>query len=165
MDKLAQLWAIEEIKQLKSRYFRLMDTRDFVGMTQVFCRDAVFDCTQGSRITPLGGEATGPSGPMVHGREAIMAWISASFANVTSVHHGHAHEVTIHSETEAQGIVTMEDYIRSADRGTLLLHAAGHYHERYRVEEGAWRIAATKLTRLFSDNVGGFASADKSRGS
>jgi hypothetical protein len=31
------------------------------------------------------------------------------------------------------------------------VQAAGHYHERYRVEEGAWRIAETRLTRLYSD--------------
>jgi hypothetical protein len=29
MDALARLVAIEEIRQLKARYFRLMDTRDF----------------------------------------------------------------------------------------------------------------------------------------
>lgn len=151
MDGLAKLLAIEEIRQLKSRYFRLMDTRDFEGMAQVFCRDAVFDCTEGSRVLPVGGTPQGEVGPMKYGRDAIIRWISESFAETTSVHHGHCHEVTIDSDLEAHGIVAMEDYIRTADRRTLLLHAAGHYHETYRFEEGAWRIASTKLTRLFSD--------------
>ena len=44
----------------------------------------------------------------------------------------------------------MEDHIFGPDRKTRLLNAAGHYHERYRFEDGAWRIAETRLTRLFN---------------
>ena len=150
MDPLARLVAIEEIKQLKARYFRTMDTRDWAGMAQVFCRDAKFDCSEGFHYTPLGGTPIGPKGPVTHGREAIMAWISDAFAGQTSVHHGHCHEVTIDSETEAHGVIAMADLIFGPDRTTLLVNAAGHYHERYRFEDGAWRIAETKLTRLFS---------------
>lgn len=152
MDSLAKLVAIEEIKQLKARYFRLMDTRDFEGMAQVFCRDAVFDCSEGGGVTPVGGTWKGFAAPVTRGREAIMAWIVKSFREISSAHHGHCHEVTIDSETEAHGIIAMEDYLRTLDRETTVLHAAGHYHERYRFEEGAWRIAETKLTRLFSDS-------------
>jgi hypothetical protein len=153
MDSLAKLIAIEEIKQLKARYFRLMDTRDFDAMARVFCRDAIFDCSEGSRILPVGGPWRGDIGPVTRGRDAIMTWIRESFRNRTSVHHGHCHEVTIDSETEAHGIIAMEDYIRGVDREAKLLHAAGHYHERYRFEDSAWRIAETKLTRLFSDKT------------
>jgi hypothetical protein len=142
--------AIEDIKQLKARYFRFMDTRDFDSMAQVFCVDAQFDCSEGMRVQPVGGDWQGPIGPVVEGRDAIMAWIREAFRERTSVHHGHCHEVTIVSETEAHGIIAMEDYIRSHDRQTKLIHAAGHYHERYRVEDGAWRIAKTRLTRLFT---------------
>lgn len=59
--------------------------------------------------------------------------------------------MTIDGEHEAHGTIAMEDYIRTLDRRTLLVHGAGHYHETYRFEEGAWRIATTKLTRLFCD--------------
>jgi hypothetical protein len=149
MDQLARLIAIEEIKQLKARYFRTMDMRDWDGMAQVFCRDALFDCSEGGCIVTLDGQRVGPSGPTTRGREAIMAWISASFADRTSTHHGHCHEITIDNDSEAHGIIAMEDYIFAPDRETLLYHGAGHYQERYRIEDGAWRIAATKLTRLF----------------
>jgi hypothetical protein len=47
IDALARLNAIEDIKQLKARYFRLMDTRDWQGMALTFSRDAVWDCSQG----------------------------------------------------------------------------------------------------------------------
>jgi hypothetical protein len=80
-----------------------------------------------------------------------MAWISGSFANVASAHHGHCHEITIDSDTEAHGVIAMEDYLRAADRVTELVHGIGHYTESYRFEDGAWRIAKTKLTRLFTN--------------
>jgi hypothetical protein len=67
------------------------------------------------------------------------------------VHHGHCHEVTIDSETDAHGIVAVEDFARSLDGQTKLAHGAGHYHEKYRFEDGAWRISHVKLTRLFLD--------------
>src|ERR1700735_3561670 len=135
MDDIARLIAIEEIKQLKARYFRLMDTRDFDAMAYVFCTDAVFDCSEGSRVMPVGGDWKGSIGPIVKGRGPIIAWIREAFLNRTSVQHGHCHEVTIDGETEAHGVIAMEDYIRGLDRETRILHAAGHYHERYRFEE------------------------------
>lgn len=151
MDAVTKLVAIEEIKQLKARYFRLMDTRDFTAMAEVFSRDAVFDCSEGLFFTPVGGKPDGIVGPVTRGRDAIMKWISGSFAHQTSLHHGHCHEITIDSETEARGIIAMEDIIRGLDRTTQALWGAGHYHERYRFEDGAWRIAETRLTRLFND--------------
>lgn len=151
MDPLARLIAIEEIRQLKARYFRTMDTRDWDGMAQVFCRDARFDCSEGSVIVTLDGERRGASGPITCGRDAIMAWIRAAFARRASVHHGHGHEITVESATEARGVIAMEDHIFGPDRRTRVLNAAGHYHERYRFEDGAWRIAEVKLTRLCVD--------------
>ncbi|MDG2005090.1 MAG: nuclear transport factor 2 family protein [Novosphingobium sp.] len=151
MERIDELYAIEQIKQLKARYFRMMDTRDWSGMAQVFCTDAKFDCSEGFLSTPLGGEPEGTVGPLTHGREAIMAWIEDAFANQTSAHHGHCHEITIDSDSEAHGVIAMEDWIFAGDRKTRLLNAAGHYHERYRFEDGSWRIAETRLTRLFNN--------------
>jgi hypothetical protein len=43
MDTIAKLVAIEEIRQLKARYYRTMDTRDFDAMTQVSSKNIRFD--------------------------------------------------------------------------------------------------------------------------
>ena len=43
MDAAAQLLAMEEIKQLKARYFRFVDTKDWEALSTIFCEDAVFD--------------------------------------------------------------------------------------------------------------------------
>ncbi len=151
MDPLARLIAIEDIKQLKARYFRCMDTRQWEEMGQTFTRDGVFDCSEGFQHTPLGGEPIGVEGPVTTGRENIVAWIKDAFVKQTSLHHGHCHEVTIDSDTKAHGVIAMNDLIRDGSRTKTLLSAAGHYWESYRFEDGAWRIAHTKLTRLFND--------------
>ncbi|WP_340268827.1 nuclear transport factor 2 family protein [Sphingobium mellinum] len=149
MDPVARLVAIEEIKQLKARYFRMIDTRNFDGVAQIFCRDGKFDLSEA--LQDLDGARIGPAGPVMHGRDAIVGYIKEVLTRQTSVHHGHGHEITIDSETEAHGVIALEDYVRGADRRTNLLHGAGHYHETYRFEEGAWYIASSKVTRLFKD--------------
>lgn len=151
MDQLARLVAIEEIKQLKARYFRFMDERNWDAMALVFARDARFDCTVGFQYTPLGSDPIGPEGPVTIGREAIITWIKDAFLRQTSVHHGHCHEISIDSATEAHGTIAMEDYIFAADSRTKVLQGAGHYHERYRIEDGAWRISESRLTRLYNN--------------
>jgi hypothetical protein len=81
MDAISRLLAIEEIKQLKARYFRFLDTRNFTAMADVFCSDALFDYSEGLLFTPVGGKPLGIIGPITRGRDAIMAWISGSFAH------------------------------------------------------------------------------------
>lgn len=151
MDALTKLIAINEIQQLKSRYFRLVDTRDWTALEHVYTRDAQFDASEALRVHPLNGPPEGEVGPVIHGNRAIVAWASRSLENYTSVHHGANHEVTIESETEASGVIAMVDIIRGSDRKAEIFRATGHYWESYRVEDGAWRIARSKLTRLTND--------------
>ena len=40
-----ELDEIEKLKQLKARYFRTMDTKDWSGMRSVFADDVVMDTT------------------------------------------------------------------------------------------------------------------------
>ena len=157
MDALAKLIIIEDIRQLKARYFRCMDLRDWDGMAEVFSREFVFDCTEGLQVRPLGGELTGPEGAVIRGREAIMEVVKLTLADRTSVHHGHGHEITVESTTEAHGVIAMQDFIYAADRRTPIMMGAGHYEERYVVEDGAWRIAFARLTRLIYDDFAGEA--------
>lgn len=140
MNSLLRLEACEDIRQLKARYFRFLDAKDFASMAGVFSAAAVFD---------LSGHT--PPGPVTTGREQIIEWIRTSMAEHSSTHHGHGHEIEIDSATEAHGIVAMEDDIRLLDRTTRVSHGTGHYTEQYQIEDGAWRISRVALTRIFSD--------------
>ena len=135
----------EDIKALKARYFRCLDTKDWVGFADQFTPDATLD---------VSGEMRGPDSNdgFVRGRAEIVAFVRGSIDAVTTVHHGHMPEIDIVSATEATGIWAMEDMLRWPAGGPLVsMHGYGHYHETYEKVDGRWRIASTRLTRLRVD--------------
>ena len=124
---------IEAIKQLKARYFRLMDTQDWAGLGGVFTRDAVAQ----------GGDQE------VAGRPAVVDFISRASEGARSAHQGFLPEIEILGDGRARGIWAMQDYFEV--RGTEPLvgfTGFGHYQDSYAIEDGAWRISASRLTRI-----------------
>jgi hypothetical protein len=130
-----QLVEIEQIKQLKARYFRLMDTKQWPEWTQVFTEDAVLQW--------------GPNEDNVfQGRDAIVNGVSHVLREATTCHHGHMPEIEIEGADRARGIWAMYDYVESPQ---FVLNGYGHYHEQYRKQGGSWRIHRLQLTRLRED--------------
>jgi hypothetical protein len=141
----AALAAIEEIKALKARYSRTMDTKDWPAFEAVFAPDATMD---------VSGEARGPGAGdgIIRGRATIAGFVRAAIDDVTTVHHGHMPEIEIVSESRARGIWAMEDRLRWPDGAPIRsMHGLGHYHETYERRDGRWLIASTRLTRLRVD--------------
>lgn len=141
---LQNLLDIEEIKRLKARYFRALDTKDWDEWGQVFARDAVLEVPEADVLR--------------RGREDIVASVSAALTGARTVHHGHMPEIEITGPDSARGIWAMFDYVEwlpreSGERVGLL--GFGHYHEEYVREDGAWRIAKTHLSRLRVDPLPG----------
>jgi uncharacterized protein (TIGR02246 family) len=132
---------LEAIKQLKARYFRTMDTKDWAGMREVFAPDVLIDTTE-------------DGAPLVEGRDAFLEFLEPTLADVTTVHHGHMPEIELTSETTATGIWAMEDHLWWPEGSPLQhLHGYGHYHETYVKLADGWRIQSLKLTRLRRDFV------------
>src|SRR5690242_12630202 len=127
---------IEAIKQLKARYFRTMDTKDWDGMRAVFTDDLVVNTTSSG-------------GGVVTGADEFMKFLRSMIGDVVTVHHGHMPEIELTSPTSATGVWSMEDMLRWPN-GTEM-HGYGHYHETYEKREGTWRIKTTTLTRLRVD--------------
>jgi uncharacterized protein (TIGR02246 family) len=128
---------LEAIRQLKARYFRTLDTKDWAAMRQVFTDDVVVDTTQDT------------GGSVVTGADDFMTFLRAVIGDVTTVHHGHTPEIEVTSATTAAGIWAMEDMLRWPDGREM--HGYGHYHETYEKAGGAWRIKTLTLTRLRTD--------------
>jgi uncharacterized protein (TIGR02246 family) len=144
MEAVDRLVAIEEIKALKARYFRCMDTKDWHGYAEVFAPDAVLDVS--------GEMGAGADGGIVAGRAAIVAFVRGAIDDVTTVHHGHTPEIDVASPTTATGVWAMEDTLRWPEGAPIRgLHGFGHYHESYVKRDDRWFIASTKLTRLRVD--------------
>jgi hypothetical protein len=140
-----RLRAAEEITQLKARYFRFLDTKQWADWENLFTADATLDISQES--PPGVTEAR----PLITGRGNILAFVRKVLADVVTVHHGHMPEIEVTSETTARAIWAMEDKLRWPDGKTL--HGYGHYHETYEKGGGTWRIKTVKLTRLRVDRT------------
>jgi hypothetical protein len=146
MDTVEKLNAIEEIKQLKARYFRCMDMKDWAGLEAVFAPDLVADFrdSTGSRNESL----------LTHGAEPYVRNLAPILEHITTTHHGHMPEIDIVSDTTATGIWAMEDLLWVQDGAPVpykTLRGFGHYHETYEKLDGAWKIRTVRLTRLRTD--------------
>jgi SnoaL-like domain len=135
--------AIEDIKRLKARYYRSMDTKQWDGWNDVFAPDATLDTTE---------EAAHLS--IVEGREQIITFVSGQLVGVTTCHHGHMPEIELTSPSTANGIWAMEDHLWVNEGSELPfrhMHGYGHYHETYEKIGDRWYIKTLKLTRLRID--------------
>jgi hypothetical protein len=110
MDAAEQLLAVEDIQRLKARYFRCMDTKDWLGFAQVFAVDAVMDMSEEA------GAAPGDLSHITRGTAATAAMAQAGMEGVQTVHHGHMPEIEINSRTTARGIWAMEDREIASDQ-------------------------------------------------
>ncbi len=127
---------IEAIKQLKARYFRTMDTKQWHAMRQVFADDVVVDSSESG-------------GNVITGADEFMTFLRETLNDVVTVHHGHMPEIELTSPTTATGIWALQDLLVWPN-GTRLL-GFGHYHETYEKVGDEWLIASTRLTRLHMD--------------
>lgn len=133
--RVDRLEAIEEIKQLKARYFRLLDTHRWDELRALFDDDAIFDIPE-SRSQPAGPDAF---------VQAVRAHLDGGI----SVHHGHMPEVEVLSPITARATWAMQDLVEpAADTRRPVLAGSGHYVEDYRKQDGQWRITSLRLTRL-----------------
>lgn len=141
MDRLERLEAIEEIRNLKARYFRLMDTKQWDALEGVFSRDLEI-ITPDGRVWLSGGPAYAQS-------------LRTSLEHAVSCHQGLTGEIEVQDAQNASGIWAMQDVIvwdtAHPREGWKSILGRGHYHETYRFEDGAWRIATLTLTRLRLD--------------
>lgn len=127
---------LEDIRQLKARYFRLMDTKDWDGLARVFTPDVVIDMT---------GEGAGTTRSV----EEYMPFLRQAIGDVLTVHHGHMPEIELTSPTTARGVWAMEDKLWWPEGSPIShMHGYGHYHETYERTAEGWRIRSMTLTRL-----------------
>lgn len=132
-----ELVDIEKIRQLKARYFRTMDQKDWDNWEQVFCEDVLIDTTQ-------------EGSPIINGRAAFREYLPPILQNVKTVHHGHSSEIEITGPATATGIWAMEDMLWWPEsEGGNHLWGTGWYFEKYRKgDDGEWRIRELKLRRI-----------------
>jgi hypothetical protein len=130
---------IEAIRQLKYRYFRLLDTKRFIELGQLLTDDATTSYQSGELS--------------YQGRDAIVAFLEESLGSgdIVTMHNGHHPEIELTGPTTATGVWYLEDrvVVRAMDFeivGTLL------YDDRYVKVDGEWKIEHTGYERIFEEH-------------
>jgi hypothetical protein len=129
----------EAIKQLKARYARTVDVKDWDGFRDVFTDDAIWDTTS------AGAE-------VITGAGAIAEFNRRSLDDVLCIHHMHVPEIDVTSQTTATGIWPTE-YMHRWPNGNEL-HGYGFYHETYEKTDRGWRIKTCVYQQLRADWTG-----------
>lgn len=134
------LTAIESIKQLKARYCRYLDTKEWAAWRTIFADDFVSDTSEAG-------------GKLIAGADDFVAFTRQALGRPAqpTAHQVHTPEIELTSATTARGIWALQDVVRFGPGVTLVGY--GHYHETYENVAGRWLIKSSKLTRLREDIV------------
>jgi hypothetical protein len=142
-NSTAALLELEAIKQLKARYCRLMDTKDWTAWRQLFTDDFVSD-------------TSGSGGKVIEGADDFVAFTRKALRSQPTVHQVHAPEIELTSPTTARGVWALEDIVRLGPG--VNLRGYGHYTETYEKVGAEWLIATSTLTRLREDIFNGLVA-------
>jgi hypothetical protein len=135
-----KLVEVERLKQLKARYFRLLDTKHWEEWANLFTLDCQVRYGETERDR------------WISGREAVVSGVRRALDGVVSVHQGYMPEITITGRGSATGVWAMMDYIDNQGERPVRFKGYGHYHEAYtKGDDGFWRIDRLQLTRLRVD--------------
>jgi len=137
---LQALRDIEEIKQLKARYVRLVDTQDWEAWAELLTDDFHLQSESG-----------------VHdGRDAAVAMVRGALDGHSTVHHVFMPEIMLTGPDTATAIWGMEDWVRlTLDGASIAFHGCGHYEEQYVRTSSGWRVSSSVQTRLRVDPIDG----------
>jgi hypothetical protein len=137
-DTATTLWEIEAIKQLKARYCRYLDTKQWADWRRLFTDDFVSDTSQSG-------------GMLITGADEFVSYVRKTLgkASQPTVHQVHTPEIALTSPRTATGVWALEDVVRLAP--AVNLNGRGHYHETYEKVDGQWLIKTSTLTRLRED--------------
>lgn len=141
-ELLQQMLDYKEIIELKARFGRLADAKDWDGFAAVFSEDATFD---------LGG------GQILHGGRTYANLVRDMLEGATSLHRFTMPEITFTSPTEASGIWQLHDYNEwQPDPVTgerCAYDGYGREYETYRKIDGKWKITSWRLRYDRLDSV------------
>lgn len=127
-----RLVALEEIKALKYRYVRCLDTKDWDGFENCFVAEAT------------GGYA----GLDFSDRDAIVDYMRRSLVDgVVTTHHVHHPEIELSGES-ATGVWYLQDKV-FAPAFDHVMEGAAFYTDHYRRTPDGWRIEHTGYVRTW----------------
>ncbi|BBY55101.1 nuclear transport factor 2 family protein [Mycobacterium koreense] len=141
-NRLDALEQIEAIKALKHRYFRACDAKDAATFRDCFCAD-------GARLD-YGALGTFDSADHL---AAIFRRIAGHTVDgkpaVLDMHHGIHPDITVLAPDRAKGRWTLKFRQLNLIENTEKI-LTGDYDDEYVLEDGRWKIAASRFDALWS---------------
>jgi ketosteroid isomerase-like protein len=141
MDPVEELRTIEEIRQVKYRYLRCVDTKLWDEIGDTFTEDATVDYGTMAYGKPL----------KMDGRDEIVAFFRTTLGpEILTVHAAGQPEITLGADGDtAAGIWSFQDTVIATEYRVVIMGAA-FYHDRYeRGADGQWRISHTGYVRTY----------------
>lgn len=133
--------AFDQVRAAKARYCRHADTKQWDAFASAFVAHPqilIYDAADQLMVS-------------FETREAFVAAARGYLEGAQSIHQVHNEELTQLSDTEINAIWSMEDCVIfpdvADDPRPARHHGYGHYHERWILEDGAWRLARMELRR------------------
>ncbi|MBS9534437.1 nuclear transport factor 2 family protein [Mycobacterium sp. M1] len=135
---MTDLHAIEEIKQVKYRYLRALDTKHWDDFAATLTEDVTADY----------GKSMGTEHKFAD-RDALVDFMRSSLpANVISEHRVTHPEITLTGPDTASGVWYLQDRVIMPDYDLMLIGAA-FYYDTYRRDGDGWRICDTGYQRTY----------------
>lgn len=132
---MMDLVAIEQIKQLKARYFRAIDTCNLELLSGVLATDVKISFDSPTYQIELNGM-----------EQAIEFYRSHFTSRRFGMHNGHTPEIVVNGD-EATGLWYLNDLFINLDEQTML-NGSALYEDHYIKLQGEWRIIKTGYKRL-----------------
>lgn len=128
---------IEAIKQLKYRYVRLIDLKEWDELEELFVPEATATYSDGRYA--------------FEGREAIMAFLRDAMAstNMLTSHKVHQPEIELDGD-RATATWALDDVVVHLDYN-MRISGAAFYRDTYVKRDGRWLIAHTGYERVFEE--------------
>lgn len=123
---------VDEIRRLKYRYLRTLDTRDWEGFAACFTSDATAD---------YGGLAFAGPGQLVDYLQERMG------PGMITMHQAHHPEIEVDGDS-ATGRWYLQDKV-IVPRAGFMLEGAAFYEDHYRLTSAGWRIRRTGYRRTY----------------
>lgn len=132
---------IDEIKQLKYRYLRALDTKHWDDFAATLTEDVSGDYGES-----LGAEHT------FSDRESLVDFMRTSLGPAIITEHRVSHpEITVDGDT-ASGVWYLQDRVIAPDFNFMLIGAA-FYRDRYRRTADGWKICTTGYDRTYDASM------------
>jgi bile-acid 7alpha-dehydratase len=136
--RIRALEDIEAIKQLKAKYFRCLDNKQWDELSDCFTEHATTHYADGEY--------------QLNGRDQIMTFLKAGLGRSSffGFHQGHHPEIELITETTAKGAWSSHYYMIDTDQ-QLTMQCGCFYHDTFEKEGGRWRISSVGYTRIFEE--------------